>query len=82
MTTSNSDKATKMSPADKQKMVDGHKKTATHLEAASKHHTEAAKNHEADDHEKAGQSMGKAKEHLDKAVESHKEVEKMHSSKK
>jgi hypothetical protein len=45
-----------ISPIDKQKNVENHKKIATHLETAAKHHEDAAKHHEADNHEKAAVS--------------------------
>jgi hypothetical protein len=45
-----------LSPAENQKGIDNHRRIATHLEAAARHHLNAAKYHESGDHEKAAHS--------------------------
>jgi hypothetical protein len=55
---------TKVSPEEKQKRIDAHKQTATHLETAAKHHQDAAKHHEENNHEKAAKSTLAAQGHL------------------
>ncbi len=70
-----------ISPADKQKNIENHKKIATHLEVASKHHLDAAKHHEADNHDKAAMSTIKAQGHLALANEAQKEDVKNHATK-
>ncbi|MEO6302482.1 MAG: hypothetical protein ABIP51_04860 [Bacteroidia bacterium] len=68
-TTTNQNKTQELVPAEKQKRIDAHKKIATHLETAAKHHNEAAKYHEEDNTEKAAKSATTAHEHLTHANE-------------
>jgi hypothetical protein len=70
-----------ISPIDKQKNVENHKKIATHLETAAKHHVDAAKHHEADNHEKAALSTVKAQGHLALANEARIDDVKNHAIK-
>ncbi len=66
-------------PIDKQKNVDNHKKIATHLGTAAKHLEDAAKHHQADNHEKAALSTVKSQGHLLLANEAQKENAKNHA---
>jgi hypothetical protein len=68
-TTTNQNKSQETTPAEKQQRIDAHKKIATHLETAAKHHNEAAKYHEENDTEKAAKSATAAHEHLTQANE-------------
>jgi hypothetical protein len=61
------------------KGADSHKKIANHLEAASKHHLEAAKHHDAGDLEKAALSTIKAQGHVVHASDAQREISKSHS---
>ena len=80
-TTTNQNKTeeTKVSPVEKQNRIDSHKKTANHLDQASKYHLEAAKHHEADDHDKAAKSALTAQGHLILAHEGQKEEAKKYA---
>ena len=60
-------------------IIKNHKKAATHLEEAAKCHLEAAKYHEAGNHEKAHQSTIKAQGHTTHACEAQKEIQKQHA---
>jgi hypothetical protein len=60
--------------------AEGHKKAATHYEAAAKSHLEAAKHHESGNHEKAAKSTTEAHEHASHAKEAQKPVVKNHTS--
>lgn len=68
-TLTNQNKTQEKAPAEKQKRIDAHKKIATHLETAAKHHNEAAKYHEDNNNEKAAKSATAAHEHLTLANE-------------
>jgi len=69
------------SPAEIQKNIEMHKKTAEHLEAAAKQHIEAAKHHEEGHHDKAAISTVKAEGHLALAGEARREDVKHHALK-
>lgn len=70
-----------LSPADNQKGIENHKKAATHLKAAAESHLEAAKQHEAGNHDKAATSTVIAHGHVALANEAQKEDAKLHASK-
>ncbi len=65
--------------AENKKGIENHKKTATHLKAASEHHLDAAKHHEEGNHEKAAESTVKAHGHVALANEAQKEDAKNHA---
>jgi cellobiose-specific phosphotransferase system component IIA len=67
--------------AETQKGIDNHKKAATHFDAASKSHIEAAKHHENGDHEKAEKHTIEAKDHSSLAHDAQKEVVKHNATK-
>lgn len=54
--------STIMNSAETQRMIENHKKTAQHLEAAAKNHHEAATNHEKGNHEAASKSAANAQQ--------------------
>jgi hypothetical protein len=62
--------------ADNQKAIENHKKTATHLDAASKEYLEAVKHFEAGNAEKAAESKAKADEQFELATAAQKEISK------
>ena len=65
-----------------EKIIETHKKVATHLEEAAKHHQEAAKHHETSNHDKANHSTVKACGHMAMANEANKEMLTHHAAKK
>ncbi len=78
-TTSNKTEKTNVSPVENKKGIENHKKTAAALEAAAKHHLDAAKYHETGEHEKAALSTIKAQGHLSLATEAQREDVKNHA---
>jgi hypothetical protein len=66
--------------AENKKGIENHKKTATHLKAASEHHLDAAKHHEEGNHEKAAESTVKAHGHYCSANDLQKEDAKNHAA--
>ena len=65
-----------------EKIIEGHKKAAKHLEEAARLHQEAAKHHEAGNHDKAHQSTVKAQGNTKLATEAQAEILKQHAIKK
>ena len=65
--------------AETKKGIDNHVQAAKHLEEASKFHLEAAKHHEAGNHEKAAASTIKAQGHTCLASDCQKEDTKHHA---
>ncbi|HEX5169490.1 MAG TPA: hypothetical protein VFW11_09965 [Cyclobacteriaceae bacterium] len=65
--------------AENQKGIENHKKTATLLEAAAKHHREAARHHSEGNHDKAAQSTITAQGYLSLAIETQQEDIKHHA---
>lgn len=63
--------STIMNTAETQRMIENHKKSALHLEAAAKSHHEAATNHESGNHEAATKSAANAKQFTRLATELH-----------
>ncbi len=77
--TPNKEEKTIVSQAENKKDIENHKKAAAHLEAAAKHHIQAAKNHEEGNHEKAAKSTVKAHGHFNLAREAQQEDLKNHA---
>ena len=69
----------KVTPEENKKNIENHKKIATLLESAAKHHIEAANHHEKENHEKAAQSTIAAHGHTALAHEAQKDGVKMHA---
>lgn len=64
-----------------QQVIDNHKKTATHFEAAAKSHLAAAKHHENGNHESAEKCAMEANNHSSAANEVLKKGVNLHTAK-
>lgn len=63
---------------EKQSLVEYHQRAAKHIEAAAKHHLDAARHCEAGNLQKASRSVFLATIHINLAVKTHREVTKKH----
>ena len=70
---------TNLSTTNIQKGIESHRKTAMHLEEAARNHHEAAKQHEAGNHEQAFHNTIKAQGHLALAQDTMREDFKQHA---